>query len=136
MLPSTTLVPATHLMYLVISIAATIWVARTLRIRGRVFLATGCKGDEELTDSLSHLFSVGFYLVHVGFVLLALKLGEYAYDTIGAIELLSTKVGLVLLLLGISHLLHVAIYARIHGKPRGPAKNYRDPVTTAEVVSY
>ena len=44
------------------------------------------------------------------------------------------KIGLVLVVLGVSHFLHIAIYARIHGKPRvphSPAGNY--PVT-AEVV--
>jgi len=95
----------TYVLYLLIGIGITIWVARTLRIRGRVFLAKGCKGNDELAESLSHLFSVGFYLLHVGFVLLALKFGGYAVNTVGAIELLSTKIGLVLVVLGISQYL-------------------------------
>ena len=114
------LMSGTHVTYLLIAIAITIWVARTLRIRGWVFLVRGCKGDDEVADSLSHLFSVGFYLVHVGFVLLALKFGGYAANFVGAIELLSTKIGLVLVVLGVSHFMHIAIYARIHGKPRKP----------------
>ncbi len=112
------LMSATHVCYIVLGIGITIWVARTLRIHGRVFFNTGCKGNTELADSLSHLFSVGFYLLHIGIVLLALKLGGRVINTVGAIELLSTKIGLVLLLLGLSHFAHVAIYARIHGKPK------------------
>jgi hypothetical protein len=111
-------IPTTHVAYLVIAIALTIWVARTLRKYGRVFLAVGCKGNEELADSLSHLLSVGFYLLHVGGVLLALRLGGVAHETTAAIELLSTKIGLVLVVLAISHFAHLALYSRIHGKPK------------------
>ena len=128
------IMPATYIGYLLIGIALTIWVARTLRIGGRVFLARGCKGNEKLTESLSHLLSVGFYLFHIGFVLLALKIGGYAVDTVGAIELLSTKIGLVLVVLGISHFMHLAIYARIHGKPRAAVKPAYERPVAASVV--
>lgn len=46
------------------------------------------------------------------------KLGGDAIDLVEAIELLSTKTGMVLVVLAISHFAHVALYARIHGKPR------------------
>ena len=110
--------PATHLTYLAVGIALTIWVARTLRIHGKVFLEKGCKGNDELADSLSHLLSVGFYLLHVGFVMLALKMGGYATGMVDAIELLSTKIGLVLVVMAVSHFAHIALYARLYGKPR------------------
>lgn len=122
--------PTTHLCYVTAGVLLTVWVARTLRIHGRVFLAKGCKGNNELAESLSHLLSVGFYLLHIGVVLLMLKLGGYAVDVVGSIELLSTKIGLVLLLLAISHFFHIALYARIHGKPR-----YSEAATTAEIVN-
>ena len=123
-----------YAIYVVVGIGLTIWVARTLRIRGRVFLDKGCKGNADLADSLSHLFSVGFYLLHVGFVLLALKLGGKVADTTGSIELLSTKIGLVLVVLGLSHFLHIAIYARIHGKPRVPHLPSGNYAVAAEVT--
>ena len=110
----------THLTYLLAGILLTAWVAHTLRVRGYVFLAKGCKGHTELADSLSHLFSVGFYLLHIGFVLLSLKYGGVVLDVVGAIELLSTKLGLVLMVLGLSHFVHIALFARIHGKPEIP----------------
>lgn len=128
------IVPATHLAYVAIGVALTVWVARTLRIHGHVFLARGCKGNIELADSLSHLFSVGFYLMHVGFLLLALKLGGHPDDVANAIELLSTKIGLVLVVLAISHFAHVALYSRIHGKPHPPGAIRREYPATAEIV--
>lgn len=128
---TTHLVPTTHLLYVAIGIVLTAWVARTLRFHGRVFLAKGCKGNDELATSLSHLLSVGFYLLHIGCVLLMLRWGDYPTDVAKAIELLSTKIGVVLVALAISHFLHIALYARIHGKPR-PLQD--SPIFTATAV--
>jgi len=126
----------TYFAYIAIGIGLTTWVARTLHVHGRVFLSKGCKGNEELAGSLGHLLSVGFMLLHIGFVLLTLKLGGIATETTGAIELLSTKTGLVLVVLAVSHFFHLALYARIHGKPRPVGKPFReDGIVTAEMVN-
>ena len=42
----------TYFAYITIGVGLTIWVARTLHVHGRVFLAKGCKGNEELVSSL------------------------------------------------------------------------------------
>ena len=118
MLENISTMPIVHLSYVAIGIGLTIWVARVLRIHGRVFLARGCKGNDELAGALSHLLSVGFYLLHIGFILLALKLGGHVVGSVAAIELVSTKIGLVLVVLAVSHFFHLALYARLHGKPR------------------
>lgn len=110
----------THLLYVAFGVGLTIWVARTLRIHGQVFLAKGCKGDDALAEALSRLLSVGFYLLHVGMVLLLLKVGGRVNETVDAIELLSTKTGFVLIVLAFSHFVYLALYTRIHGKPKGP----------------
>ena len=80
MFDNITIMPLTHFIYLTIGVAVTIWVAHTLRMHGRVFLARGCKGNDELASSLSHLLTTGFYLLHVGCLLLALKYGGTAHD--------------------------------------------------------
>ena len=125
----------TYFVYIAIGVSLTMWVSKQLSVHGRIFLTKGCKGNEELASSLGHLLSVGFLLLHIGFVLLTLKLGGAAIDTTSAIELLSTKTGLVLVVLAISHFFHLALYARIHGKPR-PTGNHRpDPgIVTADMV--
>ena len=70
-----------------------------------------------------------------GFVLLTLKLGGAVTEATGAIELLSTKTGLVLIVLAISHFFHLALYARIHGKPRPLGDPTRGAgIVTAEMV--
>ena len=75
-----TLTVWTYLCYLAISIALTVWVARTLHKNGRIFLVDSFLGNEALADSVNHLLVVGFYLVNIGFVTLALKYGDKAAD--------------------------------------------------------
>jgi len=100
----------TYLVYLGLSIAATVWVARTLHRNGRVFLVDCFHGNKELADSVNHLLVVGFYLINVGFVSLALRFGVSAADTKEALESLSTKMGLVLLVLGFMHFFNLAVF--------------------------
>jgi hypothetical protein len=102
-----------YLIYLAISIALTIWVARTLHKNGRVFLVDVFHGNEALADSVNHLLVVGFYLINFGYVSLALKLGYVVFTTQAAIEALSVKVGMVLLVLGSMHFFNLFIFSRM-----------------------
>jgi hypothetical protein len=52
-----------YLVYLAISIALTVWVARTLHKNGRIFLVDTFLGNEGLADSVNHLLVVGFWLL-------------------------------------------------------------------------
>ena len=61
-------VAACYFSYLAISVAVTVWVARTLHKSGRVFLLDAFHGNAELADSVNHLLVVGFYLVNVGYI--------------------------------------------------------------------
>ena len=103
----------TYLIYLPVSVALTIWVARTLHRNGRIFLVDVFHGNEGLADSVNHLLVVGFYLINLGYVAMALKLGYDVADTRGSIEALSRKVGFVLLILGLMHLLNVYVFNRM-----------------------
>ena len=118
----TTLV-VTYLAYLLISIALTVWVARTLHKNGRLFLVDAFHGNEPLADSINHLLVVGFYLVNIGYVSLALKYGDKAADLQQLLEALSTKVGAVLLILGVMHFFNLYVFSKmrkralLHGAP-------------------
>lgn len=97
----------THLVYLGVSVGVTIWVARTLHQNGRIFLVDAFGGNETLADSVNHLLVVGFYLINVGYVTLAVKYGEKPANLVESIEFFSTKIGMVLLVLGVMHFLNV-----------------------------
>lgn len=90
--------------YLTVCVGVTIWVGRTLRKNGRVFVTGGLEEENaEHGDSFAHLLVVGFYLINFGVISFALKYGGRASDAQTAIELLSTKVGLILVVLGVMH---------------------------------
>ncbi len=113
----------TYTLYLAISVALTVWVARTLHKNGRVFLVDAFHGNEPLADSINHLLVVGFYLINIGYVTLALKYGDKAQDLQGLLEALSTKVGAVLLILGGMHFFNLYVFSKmrrralLHGAP-------------------
>ena len=116
----------TYLSYISISVALTVWVARTLHKNGRFFLVDVFHGNESLADSVNHLLVVGFYLVNFGYVSLALKLGYDVMSLREGIEALSWKVGMVLVVLGGMHFLNLYVFSRIRRRPRfndAPWKN-------------
>jgi len=107
------LVAACYLSYLAISIAITVWVARTLHRSGRIFLLDAFHSNAPLADSVNQLLVVGFYLVNIGYVALALKTADPLKDFRGVIELESAKIGVVLLILGAMHFFNMFILARM-----------------------
>ena len=104
---------STYLIYLALSIALTIWVARTLHKNGRVFLVDVFHGNEALADSVNHLLVVGFYLINFGYVSLALKLGYLIETAQQSVEALSVKIGMVLLVLGGMHFFNLFVFSRM-----------------------
>lgn len=113
----------TYLLYLTIALTLTVWVARTLHKNGRIFLVDAFHGNEALADSINHLLVVGFYLINIGYVTLALKYGDKPTTLEGLLEALSTKIGAVLLILGAMHFFNLYVFSRmrrralLHGAP-------------------
>ncbi len=119
---------STYIVYLVISSAFTVWVGRTIYKNGRVFLIDVFHGNESLADSINHLLVCGFYLISFGYVSLALTLGYAVADAQEAVEALSTKVGAVLVVLGMMHFGNLFLFTHLrrrkhighHHPPVGP----------------
>jgi hypothetical protein len=103
----------TYVSYLSVSILLTVWVARTLHKNGRIFLVDSFGGNEALADSINHLLVVGFYLINIGYVALALKEGAAPQDLRGVLEMLSSKVSVVLLVLGGMHFFNLLVFSKM-----------------------
>ena len=93
----------TYVAYLTLSVLITVWVGHSLHKNGRVFLIENFHGREALADSVNHLLLVGFYLINIGFVALALRYGGRPEGLVEQIEYLSTKIGIVIVVIGIMH---------------------------------
>jgi hypothetical protein len=123
----------TYLCYLALSIALTVWVARTLHKNGRRFLLDAFRGQDELADSVNHLLVVGFYLVNLGFVAFALATSQSVTQPREVIELLSRKLGAVLVVLGLLHFFNLALFTLI--RRSGVARERRAPLPPPSPVS-
>lgn len=108
----------TYMTYLTVSIALTVWVARTLSAHGQVFLVDVFAGDAGMAASVNKLLVVGFYLLNLGYVSLALTLDEPVSTGRGAIEALSGRVGGVLLVLGVVHCANLFVLSRMRRRSR------------------
>ena len=108
-----------YILYLAITLAITIWVARTLSKNGVVFLIQCFGQNETLARSTNHLLVVGFYLVNIGFITLTLSLGNEPTTVTGAIRFLSGKVGLAVIVLGAMHFFNMGAIAQFGRKVNG-----------------
>jgi uncharacterized membrane protein len=116
----------TYTLYLAISVSLTIGTGVALSRSGRVFLRDVFGGDEALADAVNRLLVVGFYLLTLGFVVLAMRPSGDITSVRQAAGVLSVKVGEVLLVVGALHLMNVLIFRRIRRRPAaaatGPAR--------------
>lgn len=122
-----------YAVYLGLSVLLTVWVARTLHKNGRIFLVDAFHGHEKLADSVNHLLVVGFYLINIGYVALALKEAQKPRSEAEVFELLGHKVGLVLLVLGGMHFFNLLVFSRM--RRRGILNQLPPPVRPQAAVA-
>ncbi|OOQ60807.1 hypothetical protein [Mucilaginibacter pedocola] len=106
----------TYAVYLTVSILLTIWVAKVLFNNGRIFLVDIFHGNTPLADSVNKLLVVGFYLVNIGYMCLVLKETEPIQNAQEVIEVLSYKIGTIILILGGMHFLNVIVFFKLRNK--------------------
>ncbi|MCG5450232.1 hypothetical protein [Micromonospora hortensis] len=100
-----------YVVYLAVSVGLTIWVARALSRNGLVFLEE-VFAEKRLAQAVNSLLVVGFYLLNLGYVTVAMKHSDPVGSTSQAMEELSLKIGLVLLVLGALHFFNVFALGR------------------------
>ena len=110
------MVETAYALYLLITIAITVWVARTLSRNGEVFLVQCFGHNAEVARSTNHLLVVGFYLVNIGFITLTLSIGAEPTTIPEAIRFLSGKVGLAVVVLGVMHFFNMGAIAHFGRK--------------------
>jgi len=99
----------TYAFYLSLVIPITIWVGRTLFQNGRVFLIDIFHANTELADSVNKLLLIGFYLLNFGYTVMLLRVANLVKNPQEVFEVLSYKVGGILLLLGLVHLTNLYV---------------------------
>lgn len=123
----------TYVTYLGVSAGITVGVARTLVKNGRVFLVDAFAGNEVLADSVNHLLAVGFYLINLGYVALNMQAYQAPEGVAGVLEALASKLGHVLVTLGLMHFFNLWLFSRMRRK--GLARLEPPPVRPDEFLA-
>ncbi|MGK3999282.1 hypothetical protein [Sorangium sp. So ce1024] len=103
--------------YASVSVGLTIWIARTLFKNGAVFLEDVFAENPRMADAVNRLLVVGFYLVNLGYASLILKADRSA-TVVEGIEVLSSKLGLLLLSLAVMHFGNLYVFHRIRRRAK------------------
>jgi hypothetical protein len=117
----------TYSLYLALTITLTIWVAHTLFRNGKVFLVDIFHGNTVLANAVNNLL-VGFYLVNIGYAVRTLSVTQNIADTRQLIEILSIKVGAIILILGVMHFFNMAIFFKLRNKALQQKKYAHFPI--------
>lgn len=112
----------TYAVYLLASILLTVWVARVLFKNGRIFLIDIFHGNAPLADSVNRLLVVGFYLVNIGYMSLVLKEIRLISGTQEVVEVLSYKLGSIILILGGMHFFNLTVFFKLRNRAQLQAK--------------
>ncbi len=111
----------TYLLYLLIGIGVTVFVGRALSRSGRAFLLDVFGGNQSLAEAVNRLLVVGFYLLNLGFVTLTMRTSGHVDGARQALQLLSAKIGEVLLVLGALHFANLIFFTRLRRRAQNQA---------------
>lgn len=100
---------AVYVVYLAVSLLVTVLLGRTLHRHGRCFVISCLNGDVQAADAVNNLLLAGFYLVNIAFVALVLRSDIDVVTCRQSVDLLSTKLGIVMLTLGVLHFLNLIV---------------------------
>jgi hypothetical protein len=106
-------VVVTYLAYLIVSVTLIVFVGSALSRSGRIFLVDVLGGRAAPAQAASRLMVVAFYLLNFGFVTLTLRTSGEIGSVRQAIQVLSVKIGEVLLVLGALYLADIGFLARL-----------------------
>ncbi|RSK45835.1 hypothetical protein [Hymenobacter perfusus] len=110
--------------YLPVTVLLTVWVARTLFNNGRLFLVDIFHGNEQLADSVNKLLLMGFYLINIGYAMLTLQSGDPITSYQQSVEILSIKIGTIILILGGMHFFNLYVFYKLRHKAQEYARAY------------
>jgi hypothetical protein len=133
------LVPV-YIAYALVSLALTVWLARTLFKNGALFLRDVFADKPELAEAVNRLLVVGFYLLNLGYACLLLE-ARPAATAVDAIEILASKLGALLVSLGLMHFFNMYLFHRIRRRaqlatlPPPVAPHYYTPEPRAHAAA-
>ena len=99
--------------YALVSVALTIFLARTLFKNGEVFLEDVFPDSPRMATAVNRLLVIGFYLLNLGYAFLTLQANQGVPTALSAVEVLASKLGRLLISLGIVHFANLLVLQRL-----------------------
>lgn len=97
----------TYLFYFLILLFVVLYVGMVLYKGGRLFLINTFSGNETVADAVNKFLLAGYYLTNIGYTIIALKIWERVESPIQLLNVLSLKVGAIVLTLGVMHFINI-----------------------------
>jgi len=108
-----TLTTGMYTVYLIVSLFITLLVAGTLHRYGALFLVDVFGGNRKIAEAVNALLVVGFCLINFAFVVSVLRYSEKPETLLDVCDILGSKIGLAMLVLGVMHFGNLFIFAQI-----------------------
>jgi hypothetical protein len=131
----------TYLFYFLIILFVVLYVGHVLYKNGRPFLVNTFSGNEHLADAVNKFLLAGYYLTNIGYTIIALKVWEKVESPIQFLNVLSHKIGAIVLTLGIMHFINIFSLIIIGRKKRFIASHphpdsYRDSKSGSQQINF
>ncbi len=118
----------TNLLYFTISLTLVGLVGRALSRSGHAFLGEMFGARADVAEAVNRLLVVAFYLLSLSFIALTAQVWSHVGSAGEAMQLLSGKIGELLLVLGVLHLASTVVFARLRRAQAWPAQVGPGPV--------
>lgn len=105
-----------YIIYLAGTLFVIFWVGGTLYRNGKPFILMCLDGNASLAESMNKLLLTGYYLVNAGYSVITLKIWEKVTSLTDVVSVVSYKLGLIILILGIMHFINVSVLLSIRGR--------------------
>ncbi len=97
----------TYIFYFLILLFVVLYVGAVLYKNGRPFLINTFSGNETVADAVNKFLLSGYYLTNIGYTIITLKVWDKVESPIEFANVLSLKVGTIVLTLGIMHCINI-----------------------------
>jgi hypothetical protein len=105
-----------YVLYGIACAALVAGLARILHWAGDVFLKDAFRERPDQAQAVARLLDIGFYLVSVGYVSTTYRSWVYFTRPVDVADVLATKLGILLLLLGFLHVFNILVLAIFRGR--------------------
>jgi len=102
-----------YIIYLALMLFIILYVGKQFYTNGRVFIISLLQGNVPLADQINRLLLVAYYLFNMGYAFVTLNGWQKIINMEGLVSSLSRNMGILILILAVTHYLNMFIIYRL-----------------------